>query len=65
MLLSELLFINTANIISLLPTLFLIFPSLYSLRLIKYIAANTPIIANKNSKSGIGVGVGVGLGEGV
>ena len=38
----------------------------YLLRLIKYIAANTPIIANNNSKPGIDVGVGdsVGLGEG-
>ena len=38
----------------------------YFPRLIKYIAANTPIIANKNSKPGIGRGVGdnVGVGEG-
>ena len=35
--------------------------------LIKYIVANIPIIANKNSKPGVCVGVGdsVGLGEGV
>ncbi len=39
--------------------------SIQPLRLTKDIAANTPIIANNNSKPGIGVVVDVGLGEGV
>lgn len=30
----------------------------YLTRLIKYIAANIPVIANKNSKPDIGVGIG-------
>ena len=37
----------------------------YPLRFIRYIAANTPIIANNNSKLGICVGESVGLCEGV
>jgi len=36
------------------------FFSSYSLRFIRYIAANTPIIANKKLKPGIGVVVGLG-----
>ena len=43
------------------------FFSSYPVRFIRYIAANTPIIANKKLKPGIGVVVGdsVGVGEAV
>ena len=40
-------------------------PNWHTQRLIKYIAADIPIIANKNSNPcGVGVGVGVQAGEG-
>jgi hypothetical protein len=36
----------------------------YPPRFIKHVAANTPIIANKNSKPSVGIGEGERTGEG-